>query len=171
MGAEILAAILPSVIAGGASVYGASKAAGAAEKGAETEAKAIEKGIDLEREMYRQDRKDLEPYRGLGSGAVGNLAYLSGITLPPPEAAIQASQAAAPAQMVTAAPKPPTSALPGRGDITVGRLAPWANSPKFQGAAMNQPRGLVRVRSPQGTVHLIPADQVSAAEASGGVRV
>lgn len=77
---------VPYLIAGGAQVAGSvinSKAQGdAADKSAE----AIEKGIALQDKMYTQDRADAAPYRGLGAGAVGNLAYLGGITMPQEQA-------------------------------------------------------------------------------------
>lgn len=165
--------VLPYVIGGAAQVGGAAIAAHGNTEAAKIQAAAYEKALAQEKEIYEQQRKDLEPYRGLGSGAVGNLAYLGGINLPPTEAQTPPATATPP---VMQAPKPETSALPGRGNITVGRLAPWANSPKFQGAAMNQPlvggAGMVRMQNPQtGLVHLIPADQVSAAEAAGGMRI
>lgn len=87
---------VPYIIQGGAQVVGAKIAADAQGKSADKQAEAIQKGIDLQGRMYDQDRADAAPYRGLGAGAVGNLAYLGGINLPPAEATPAANPNAVP---------------------------------------------------------------------------
>lgn len=73
---------IPYIIMAGAQIGSSAINARAQGKAADKQAEAIEKGIALQKEMYEQDRADFAPYRGLGGGAVGNLAYLSGINLP-----------------------------------------------------------------------------------------
>lgn len=76
------ALLISGLASAGAGVGGAAINARAQGKAADKQAEAIEKGIALQEKMYNQDRADFAPYRGLGAGAVGNLAYLSGINLP-----------------------------------------------------------------------------------------
>jgi len=83
---------VPYLIKGGAQVGSALISQHGQSEAADKQAAAIEKGIALQEKMYEQDRADFAPYRGLGAGAVGNLAYLGGINLPEP-AAPQAQQA------------------------------------------------------------------------------
>lgn len=79
------ATLISGLASAGANVGGAAIASRGQSKAADKQAEAIEKGIALQEKMYNQDRADFAPYRGLGAGAVGNLAYLSGINLPSEE--------------------------------------------------------------------------------------
>ena len=87
---------IPYLIKGGFDLLSAKMGADAQSKSADKQAEAIEKGIDLQKQMYEQDRADLSGYRALGNGAIGNLAYLWGINLPPPDAAPAANPNAVP---------------------------------------------------------------------------
>lgn len=73
---------IPFIIQAGAQIGSSAINSRAQGQAADKQAEAIEKGIALQQQMYEQDRADFAPYRALGSGAVGNLAYLSGIDLP-----------------------------------------------------------------------------------------
>lgn len=105
-------AVVAAIIGGGAAVGSAAIASRGQSKAADKQAEAIEKGIALQREMYQQDRADMAPYRGLGGGAIGNLAYLSGINLP---AEAKPADPAAPLtkdQTLASLGLPPTLGLP-----------------------------------------------------------
>jgi len=75
-------AVIGAIISGGAALGSSAIASHGQSVAADKQAEAIEKGIALQKQMYEQDRADFGPYRALGSGAVGNLAYLSGIDMP-----------------------------------------------------------------------------------------
>lgn len=143
---------IPYIIMGGAQVVGNVIASKGQTKAAETANKGIEKGVELQREMYQQDRADLAPYRNLGGGAVGNLAYLAGI-----------APTAAPATTA-----PPTTMLSSLG-------APHGTNPHNDpvvGHAMPRPGvQMVKVRSPSGQIGDVPAHLLPKALQAGGTQV
>lgn len=84
--------LVPMLVKGGTDVAGSMISSRAQGHAADKQAEAIEKGIALQEKMYNQDRADFAPYRALGGGAVGNLAYLSGINLPAESSPQQSQQ-------------------------------------------------------------------------------
>ena len=149
---------LPEIIKGGFDIGGALIGANAQGKAADKQAEAIEKGIALQEKMYNQDRADFAPYRGLGAGTVGNLAYLGGITLPPPEAP----------------PAQPPMSLADIGSHATGQM-PWNTALQQSLGAVNQAEQAyqgpkVKVEY-QGQTREIPATLLPRALAQGGRQV
>jgi len=171
-GGSLLHALLPTIIGAGASVGGAAIASHGQSEAAKLQAAQDDKALALQKEMFDLQRSDTAPYRALGVGAIGNLAYLGGINLPPPDAANPAPSTVVAPGAVDANGKPMAGAgqnqtvppPPTMAQQTIGAM------PLSQLGQPNQ--GLVSMRNPQtGLVHLIPPDQVAAAQQAGGVRV
>ena len=142
-----------------AGIYGAKKTADAYSDAAKIEAETAEKALALEEEMYERRRADLTPYRIAGQGAAATLSNLMGIAQPNmgtvsarPPAGTPAAQEIPVPPSATPAPAVPGQAAP-RGNLT----------PPSSGAT--------RMRAPDGTVRLIPPDQVQQALANGGQMV
>ena len=66
--------ILGGIIAGGLGLFGAKKQADAASDGAAAQAQAAREATALQKEMYYQNRDDLQPWRAAGRQAVNALA-------------------------------------------------------------------------------------------------
>lgn len=64
----------------GASIAGAAISARGARKGAASQAAAAEQAAQLQAEQFRQTRRDLAPFRQVGTQAIGTLADLSGLS-------------------------------------------------------------------------------------------
>ena len=71
-----IAIIAGSAIAGGATIYGASRASKAAKEAATVSARATQAAIDKEWEMYQQSRADYAPWRVAGERALSTMEQL-----------------------------------------------------------------------------------------------
>jgi hypothetical protein len=76
------ALLISGLASAGGAVAGGAIASHGNTEAAKTQAQATQAGIDELKREYDLQRSDLAPYRGVGAGAVGNLAYLGGITMP-----------------------------------------------------------------------------------------
>lgn len=175
-------AIVAAAIGGGVAIYGAHKAASSQEKAAEVANQGIEKGIALQKEMYEQDRADMAPYRAIGAGGLGNLAYLGGITIPAPSSSAPGalSSLAVPSETAVSRPVPNRTpiapeVLTNMGDrsraIEAGTAGPTRTPVRSQVFDNLLAAGMVRVRSPRGTIGVIPASMLPHALAAGGTEV
>lgn len=159
-----LGAWLPTIIGGGSAGVGSYLDYRAQSKATDAQTKAADDALALQREAfekqlqldeinrkqeydrYTQNRKDLEPYRGLGAGAVGNLAYLGGINMPPPETPIPFTPGPGSLGNPTQGAAPATTAVP------------------------QQPTGIA-MRTPNGRTVQIPENQVQEALRRGAQRI
>lgn len=156
-GGSLLHALLPSIIGAGASLGGTAIASHANTEAAKIAAEQADKALAIQQQQYALQRQDTAPYRALGQGAVGNLGYLSGIDLPQSKIDELSSTVpnTAPPPLPNASTPPPSSTL-----ASLGQPQASTNA------------GLVPVKNPAtGLIHLIPADQVGAAQQRGGVLV
>jgi hypothetical protein len=76
------ATVVPAALTAGATVYGASQARKAASETMQATEQATSQQNALERQMYEQERADLEPWRQVGLGALQQLSQLYGIQVP-----------------------------------------------------------------------------------------
>lgn len=176
------AAWLPALISGGAAVGGAAISARGQSTAADKQAEAIQKGIDLQEKMYHQDRADLAPYRELGGGAVGNLAYGMGIPKPAPASTPPVlPQSTVKGLTFPGAPQVPAGTLstlqtlgsPGSSMNKLGQhmLGKVATAQQMVNDKFGGPGATVKVKAPNGFIYLMPPDQVAAATAKGGMVV
>lgn len=77
------AAIVGSAVVGaGSSLIGGSQAASAAEKGANAQADANKYAADIQKQIFEQQRSDLEPWRTAGNAALDEITALNGLAPP-----------------------------------------------------------------------------------------
>lgn len=142
----------PALIGGAANLGGAAIAAHSNTEAAKIQAESADKALAQAKEIWQTQRADEAPYRQIGTGALGLLGQGMGINMTPPPAA-------------PAAPAAP----PANGGTMSSMGPPPAAAPTAAPAPPGGTNGLVSVRNPQtGLVHLIPQDQVAAAQQRGG---
>jgi len=174
---SLLHQLLPTIIGAGTQLGGAAIASHGQSEAAKIQAEQADRALKVQQEQYALQRQDTAPYRALGQGAVGNLGYLSGIDT---QSRVPELSSTVPKQPYgTDASHPAPYVVPG---------ARGANGAQFPGAGQPDPYGtpgaaptaslgqlgappMVQVRSPQGTVGMIPADQLQRALSMGGTRV
>lgn len=153
-GSSLLHSMLPSLIGAGSNVAGTVIAAKAQSDAAKKQQEQDDKALAIQQQQYALQRQDTAPYRSLGLGAVGNLGYLAGIDVDSrvPELSSTVPKTAPP-------PLPTKPTMPNQTLSTLGAPSTPAGG-----------SGLVSMRNPQtGLVHLVPQDQVAAAQSAGGV--
>lgn len=139
------------LIGAGAGVASTAIQAHSNSEAAKLEAEAADKALALQTKMYEERRSDEQPYRQIGTGALGLLGQGMGIDMTPPK---------------------PAAPLPVGGSQTP---AATANSGGTM-AALGPPQpaaapSMVTVKSPTGQVGQIPAAMLPNALAAGGTQV
>ncbi len=120
---------------------------------------AANRALDLQGNIYQQQRADLAPYRGLGSGAAGMLAQ--GVGLPPAQdTTIPAFQQP---QMAQRSPNGPQQPIPAAN--YTGQQAVPRSLGSLGGGGMD---GLVNMVTPDGRPARVPQGMVQQAIAAGG---
>jgi hypothetical protein len=173
-----VAAFIPAIISAGAGVTGAILSNNANNNATEAQSDAADKAVALTEKMYQQDRADYEPYRTLGSFAVGELGNRVGM----PENF--GTQAVADA-VGGALERTPTGPLPTQQPTNLGDRARQAleqqraqrySMPEFQslrdlGAVQQNASSFVRMKAPTGEVEEVDPRHVAMFEAQGATRV
>lgn len=79
---SLFSSLIGPLISGVSNIFGANAQASANVDAAKIQAAEYDKALAQAKAIYDQQQQNLAPYRGLGAGAVGNLAYGLGITMP-----------------------------------------------------------------------------------------
>jgi hypothetical protein len=168
----------PMLIAGGASIFTGDMAADASKKAAQTQSDAADKAMDfnkqvyqdtsvLQRDLYNQSRADLAPYMSLGSGVMGNLGNMVGVT---PSAAAPFVSSSQTGVMPPAAD--PRTAVPRPGESPQAQAAMATQSGYSKGGTISGLAGqTVLLQAPDGAVRAVPAGLAAQFEAKGARRV
>lgn len=155
----LLALAAPAIISGAASLFGGLMGNKAAKKAAKAQTQAAEKVAGISRGVYQDQMAGMEPYAAVGRSSVNTLGRLMqpGIAYRP-EMQLRDAQAQYSA-------RPPWSMTPGE------NLPPAGVSPTLYGRqqAAAQPQ-MVRLRSPNGSIRMIPANQAESYIQRGAVR-
>jgi len=130
------------------------------DKATQAQVDAANRALALQQNIYQQQRADLAPYRGLGSGAAQFLSQ--GLGLPAAtDTTIPAFQPAAPMQQAQRNPNSPATTPVPAANYTGQQAVPRSMAGLGDG-------GLVNMVSPDGRPARVPQAQVQAALAAGG---
>jgi len=147
---------IPLAISAFSSIFGAKKQADSAKDAAKLQAASADRAAGVARQVYLDQMRGMEPYAAAGRGAASTLGALmtAGVPFTPDRQQALANQhAAPPSWMTSAAPPAPSGG-------TLGSLA-----------GMPASGGMVRLQAPDGSVRMVPGDQVGPLLARGARRV
>lgn len=168
----------------GADIYASKKQADANKTATKTESESADKALAQLKEQYDLERADNAPYRQIGTGALANLGYLSGIdmtpTADPRAAAVQVRQSVEDTARATRDANSPISPGQRAALEKLGHSGGWVSGParkalgQIDARAANpqtNPGGMVRVKSPTGQIGVIPASMLTKALQAGATQV
>lgn len=152
---------IPAIISAAGSVASAVTQHKAANKAEKAQVGAANQARDLQGAVYQQQRADLSPYRATGNAALTRLSGLLGVTPQDTPMVPQMQQALQP--QAPAAPSAPSPGLP----ASVGGMNPAG---QFAGQ-VNASGKATALRGPDGSIRVVPNEQVEHFLAKGATRV